>query len=320
MTTLTTLSKDIIELPDPSSARAWCTDARSAGNTIGYVPTMGALHDGHLSLVRRSVAENDKTVVSIFVNPLQFDDPDDLAKYPRDMQSDIDMLRSVGCDMVYFGTLEGFFPELDDLNDLVKLDSGPNGAGLEGDLRPGHLDGVRTIVNRLFTTVGDCRAYFGEKDFQQTLVVTDLATQMGYPEIVVCPTLREPSGLAMSSRNQRLNDIERQRASCIFRALQAADVAWQNGERDADALRASMRKVLSEAGVEVEYADVRDPEAWTANSPFGELARAQALIAIRMGDVRLIDNMRLESIAANTDFDEDGIGQVISAGGAWIPF
>lgn len=318
---MTTLSTNILQLPDPASARAWCDDVRSKGQAIGYVPTMGALHEGHLSLVRRAVAENDKTVVSIFVNPLQFDDADDLEKYPRDMQSDIDLLQSVGCDMVYFGTLEGFFPELEDVTKIVKVASGPKGAGLEGDLRPGHLDGVRTIVTRLFKTVGDCRAYFGEKDFQQTLVVADLARELGYPEIVVCPTLRETSGLAMSSRNQRLNDIERQRASCVFRALQAADVIWQNGERDADALRAAMRKVLSEAGVEVEYADVRDPDAWTAESPFGEMSRAQALIAIRMGDVRLIDNMRLESLGSYTNLDdEDGSGQVISAAGAWIPF
>lgn len=285
----------LLQLPDPESAQRWCQQQRAAGRSIGFVPTMGALHEGHLSLVRRSVADNDVTCVSIFVNPLQFDDPADFRSYPRDRERNARLLERVGCDMVFLGSLAGFFPESDTAENIPLQDPGPHAAGLEGDCRPGHLAGVRTIVERLFRTVGPCRAYFGEKDFQQSLVVEDLARNMGFPEVTVCPTSREPSGLARSSRNVLLNDIERQRATCIYRALTRARAAWRAGVRDAERLRAIMREALDAGGVELEYADLRDPLAWQAESPQGNLPRAQALIAVRIGKVRLIDNMRLDA-------------------------
>ncbi len=207
----------IQSLPDPQTASRWCSRQRARRRTIGYVPTMGALHRGHLSLVERAVRENDVACASIFVNPLQFNNAADLQKYPRDMQRDIALLERAGCDMVYTGTLAQFFPEVDvgdagdggagdDVSDgvaggyagVIKPgDAGPAARGLEGAARPGHLQGVCAIVERLFNTVGACTAYFGEKDFQQTLVIADLAKRFERVAVVVCPTVREPSGLAM---------------------------------------------------------------------------------------------------------------------------
>ncbi|MFQ5545867.1 MAG: pantoate--beta-alanine ligase [Acidiferrobacterales bacterium] len=284
----------ILRLPDPVSAQTWCHEQRAADRSIGFIPTMGALHEGHLSLVRRAVAENDVTCASIFVNPLQFNDPKDLARYPRDFEDDTRQFQGADCNMVFTGTLEQFFPNVKDPNGIDKRDPGPAAHGLEGAGRPGHFAGVATICERLFNTVGPARAYFGEKDFQQTLVVKDLARQIGYPEIVVCPTAREPSGLAFSSRNALLTDSERERAACISRALFSAYHAWHQGERETEKLRDVMLRELDVDGIHVEYAELRDPHDWQPEAPLGSLVRAQALIAARIGKARLIDNLRLD--------------------------
>ncbi len=284
----------VVHLPDPDSARGWCAEQRAAGRSIGFVPTMGGLHEGHLSLVRRAVAENEITCVSIFVNPLQFNDPGDLASYPRNLDDDIRQLQDTGCDMVFTGTFEQFFPDVESPEDIVQQDPGPGADGVEGTGRPGHFAGVATICERLFKVVGSARAYFGEKDFQQTLVVKDLARALGYPEIVVCPTVREPSGLAYSSRNVLLTDSERERAACISRALFSARHAWHQGECEAGKLREVMLRELDVDGIDVEYAELRDPHDWRPEAPTGSLVRAQALIAARIGKARLIDNLRLD--------------------------
>ena len=284
----------VVHLPDPDSARGWCAEQRAAGRSIGFVPTMGGLHEGHLSLVRRAVAENEITCVSIFVNPLQFNDPGDLASYPRNLDDDIRQLQDTGCDMVFTGTFEQFFPDVESPEDIVQRDPGPGADGVEGAGRPGHFAGVATICERLFKVVGSARAYFGEKDFQQTLVVKDLARALGYPEIVVCPTVREPSGLAYSSRNVLLTDSERERAACISRALFSARHAWHQGECEAGKLREVMLRELDVDGIDVEYAELRDPHDWRPEAPAGSLVRAQALIAARIGKARLIDNLRLD--------------------------
>ncbi len=260
---------------------------------MGYVPTMGALHDGHLSLVARSVAENDITCVSIFVNPLQFNNATDLANYPRTMEEDCAMLEGAGCDMVYTGSLETFFPGTTDVADIPPVVPLPAIAGLEADFRPGHLEGVQAIVERLFDTVGECRAYFGEKDFQQTLLVRQIAALHGGVEVVVCPTVREPSGLAMSSRNRRLDDASRNLAGALSQALRHAAALWDAGERDSERLERAMAEQLARPGITVEYAAVRDPENWTAGTPAGPLRHARALVAATVGGVRLIDNLAL---------------------------
>ncbi len=284
----------IVELPTPQRAAQWCIAQRSAGRTLGFVPTMGALHEGHLSLVRHAVAHNDATCVSIFVNPLQFNDTDDFERYPRDHDADKKMLQDEGCDMVFTGTLTQFFPAAKSPQDIKPCDPGKFARGLEGDYRPGHFAGVCTIVEQLFKTAGQCTAYFGAKDFQQTLVVKDLAGSMGYPDIAVRPTVREKDGLAMSSRNVLLSANDRMRATCLYHALVSAKNLWQQGERDAQALRTAMHSVLLEAGVEIEYADVRDPQMWQAKPPEGTMHRARGLVAVRLGNVRLIDNMQLD--------------------------
>jgi len=284
----------MLHLDSPTEAARWCSAQRDHGRTIGFVPTMGALHSGHLSLVTRACNENTACCASIFINPLQFEDAEDYDAYPRDTESDLALLNSHGCDMVFMGSLHQFFPEISDINEIKTLSAGPHGSGLEGQFRPGHLDGVTTIVERLFRTVGAARVYFGEKDFQQTLVVSDLARDMGYPEVVVCPTVREDSGLALSSRNVLLSTDEKTRAQRIYPALLAARDAWSSGERDPGRLSAIMMECLSLDGLVVEYAEVRDPGHWISEPQATPLEHAQALIAVRVGSVRLIDNLRLD--------------------------
>jgi pantoate--beta-alanine ligase len=291
--------KKILRLEDPERALIWCRAVREKGSTLGFVPTMGALHDGHLSLIERARAENDQVCASVFVNPLQFNERSDFERYPRDFDGDARLLGWAGCAMVFTGTLATFFPgrvAADGTFDpRALLDPGPCALGLEGEHRPGHFAGVATIVARLFDVAEPTRAYFGAKDYQQTLVVRDLARVRGSPEIRVCPTIREPSGLARSSRNERLSPAERETATVLVRALRAARDEWRAGRREAASLRARMSAVLAGAPVAVEYAALRDPERWTADEPKGCMQRAVALIAARVGGVRLIDNLRLDA-------------------------
>ncbi len=279
---------------DPQSARSWLERRRP--QSLGFVPTMGALHEGHLTLIRRARRENEVVCVSVFVNPLQFNDTRDFDRYPRDFEADAAAVGAAGCDMVFSGTLWDFFPEANGARERIPLlPAGPTALGLEGEFRPGHFDGVATIVARLFEFVRPTRAYFGAKDFQQTLVVRDLARRLGFPEVVICPTSRESSGLARSSRNELLSAEWRARAPAIHAALSEARSAWrERGLRSAPALRAIVEARLAPSGLEIEYAQVRDPERWTADEPSGELERAVALVAARAGGVRLIDNLRLD--------------------------
>lgn len=291
----------IVRIESPAEAGAWCAQVIASGRTLGFVPTMGALHEGHMELVRRARAENDATCASVFVNPLQFNDPRDFARYPRDFAHDAQMLAASGTDMAFTGALAGFFPRelrADGTFDPARLlDPGPNAEGLEGALRPGHFAGVATIVERLFDIVRPTRAYFGQKDYQQTLVVRDLARRRGSPKIVVCATSRETTGLARSSRNELLQPEDRERALVLSRGLRAALAAWQSGERDAETLQRTLREATSAPGVELEYAALRDPRRWTREEPRGRLERAIALVAARVGGVRLIDNQPLDAVS-----------------------
>ena len=286
--------KTCVLLDSPQQARQWLAPWHEKNSRIGFVPTMGALHDGHLSLIRAAVEQCDVVCASIFVNPLQFNNPDDLEKYPRDLNSDVRLLGENGCDMAFTGTLENFFPEVNHIDEIYSEDPGFFAQSLEGEFRPGHFSGVRTIVRRLFQISGDCRAYFGEKDFQQTLVIKDLASEMGFPQIIVCPTLREPNGLAMSSRNERLTPEQRQIAGLIFQSLRSAICAWSEGERHAEKLIQILMTTLEHPEIAVEYAQLRDPDNWTIQPLKGVLdSPPQALIAVTIGDVRLIDNTNL---------------------------
>jgi pantoate--beta-alanine ligase len=288
-----------LRLDDPDAAAVWCREARAAGRTLGFVPTMGALHEGHLSLVRSAKEQNDLACVSVFVNPLQFDDPADFERYPRDFRADAALLAAHGCDLVFTGTLAQFFPgSRGDASRIARRDPGPGAVSLEGDFRPGHFAGVATIVARLLELAAPERAYFGLKDYQQCLVVRHVAAELGGPEIVLCETTREPSGLARSSRNELLTPALRAEAAVIHRALSAARTAWrQEGLRDPFELAHRMRDVLAASSFAVEYAELRDPERWTPEVPRGPLARGLALVAGKLGGVRLIDNLRLDQVA-----------------------
>jgi pantoate--beta-alanine ligase len=257
-----------------------------APRPIGLVPTMGWLHEGHRALIQRARAENRTTVVSIFVNPRQFGDPADLEKYPRSEARDIAMCTEEGVDLVFAPSVEEVYPP--GFETTVKV--GDVAQMLEGAARPGHFDGVATVVAILFDLVGAERAYFGQKDAQQLLVIRRMALDLALPtEVIAHPTVREPDGLAMSSRNVHLSPEERAAAPVIHRALLAARSLRERGERSAEALRSEMRRVLaSEALAQQEYVSVADgttlEELETLTGP------ALLSMAVRFGSTRLIDN------------------------------
>jgi pantoate--beta-alanine ligase len=247
---------------------------------------MGWLHDGHRALIRQARAESATTVVTIFVNPRQFGDPSDLDQYPRNEARDIAICEAEGVDIVFAPKVEEIYPPGSDTTVSV----GALATVLEGAARPGHFDGVATVVAILFDLIGAERAYFGQKDAQQVLVIRRMAADLAIPiEVVGCPTVREPDGLALSSRNVHLSAEERAAAPVLRRALLAARVRWEGGERDGDALRAAMRATLAaEPLANVDYVSVADA------STLQELDRVDGAallsLAVRFGATRLIDN------------------------------
>jgi len=267
-----------------TGARTWSDAERCAGRRVGLVPTMGALHAGHVSLVRSARRECERTVVSIFVNPLQFAPGEDFERYPRRLEDDLDVLRREGVDAAFVPSVEAMYPP--DATTRVRVAALDD--VLEGACRPGHFEGVATVVLKLFDAVRPDRAYFGQKDAQQAAVVTRLAGDLDTGvEVVVCPTVREPDGLALSSRNVFLRGDERRAARCLFRALTAANERRLAGERDAAALRAALHATLAaEPLARVDYAEVVDERTFLAP---GSLA----VLAVRIGATRLIDNHRL---------------------------
>jgi pantoate--beta-alanine ligase len=263
---------------------------RNRPGAWGLIPTMGYLHEGHLSLVRRARGENDHVAVSIFVNPAQFGPHEDLARYPRDLERDLSLLRKAGADLVFTPPVEEVYPSGFQTKVIVEEVTKP----VEGAARPGHFAGVATVVAKLFNIFQPDRAYFGQKDAQQVVVIRRMARDLNFPlEIVVCPTLREPDGLALSSRNVYLKPDERRAATVLFRALSAAQAAWRDGERNGERLRAAMRAVLDvEPLARPEYVSIADPDTLTELDHVGD--RALASLAVRVGATRLIDNFILE--------------------------
>lgn len=270
-----------------SEMRALAVAVRRQGRRIGFVPTMGYLHEGHLSLLRRAREENDIVVASIFVNPAQFGPQEDLDRYPRDAEGDSRKCESVGVDVLFMpDTMEMYprgpqvFVNVEGLSDI-----------LEGAVRPGHFRGVATIVAKLFNIVDPDRAYFGQKDYQQCVVIKGMVDGMDFRvEIVIQPTVREADGLAMSSRNVYLRADDRRKAAALYRALRAGEEAIRAGSRDGDDVRRTMRAVLhEEQGVSTDYLEVADPETLQPLDAIG--TRAVLLVAARIGQTRLIDNM-----------------------------
>ena len=253
----------------------------------GFVPTMGALHEGHLSLVRRARAENDRVAVSIFVNPIQFDRAADLATYPRTPERDAQLLETEGVDLVWAPDEAIMYPPGYQSYITVEEVARP----LEGAHRPGHFRGVATVVAKLFNVVQPTRAYFGQKDAQQVAVIRQMVRDLAFNlEIVVCPIVREPDGLAMSSRNTHLSPAERRAATVLYRALSAAVADWEAGQRDADHLRETMAQVLAaEPLARVDYVSAADPVTLAELS--GQADHALLSMAVFVGETRLIDNM-----------------------------
>ena len=251
------------QLSDIPAVRAACDAARAAGKRVGLVPTMGYLHEGHLSLIRRARLENDRVVVTIFVNPTQYDDPADLERYPRTLETDLALAESCGADLVFHPEPETMYAD----NYRFRVTESPLSTELEGEHREGHFDGVLTVVLKLFNIIPADRAYFGEKDWQQLRLVREMAAAFFQPiEIVACPTIREPDGLAMSSRNVLLATEDRALAPEFFRALSSGASPDEITHR------------LAGAGFEVDYVERRDD---------------RLLGAVRLGKVRLIDNVQL---------------------------
>jgi pantoate--beta-alanine ligase len=291
---------DVIETA--AGCRALLDAARATGRTVGLVPTMGALHDGHISLIARAHRECDVVVVSIFVNPLQFGDPEDIAKYPRTLERDLAECAEAGAHVVFAPTIPEMYPSWPD-PPATAVTVGGVSDKWEGASRPGHFDGVATVVAKLFAIAGPCRAYFGLKDFQQLAVVRRMASDLCIPvDIVACPTVREPDGLALSSRNVRLSVTERVAAQTLSSALVAGRAAITAGERDGAAVHTAMRAVADhEPLLDLDYAVAVDAATLDEVTTIDDPAAVRLLIAATVGPVRLIDN----SAATIDDHDNE---------------
>ncbi len=262
-------------------------EARGAGRTIGLVPTMGALHEGHLSLVRCAREACNEVVVSVFVNPIQFNDARDLEDYPRTLEADVQASAGEGVDWIFAPSVEEMYRPGAATTVRVTGLTDP----LCGRHRPGHFDGVTTVVTKLFNIVQPDKAYFGQKDAQQAVVVRRMVADLDMPvDVVVCPTVREPDGLAMSSRNAHLSAAERDQAASLYRALEGARRAVAEGQRDAAALIAQIRETVGSAGpCAIDYVEIRHPDALTPLDTVSE--PALIALAVRIGQARLIDNI-----------------------------
>lgn len=263
---------------------------QAAGKSVGLVPTMGYLHEGHLSLIRRAVAETDIPVISVFVNPIQFGPSEDLGKYPRDLQRDLEVIRETGAEVVFNPSMAEMYGT--DYLTYVRVEKITE--TLCGVSRPGHFQGVATVVNKLFNIVRPDKAYFGQKDAQQALVIRKMVKDLNMDvEVVVCPIVREADGLAMSSRNTYLNAEERRQAVALYQALLAAKAMIEQGERDAHRVKRHMEELIHRQPLaNVDYISVVDPESLREIT---EISGAVLLaLAVKFGATRLIDNLRVE--------------------------
>lgn len=254
--------------------------------SVGFIPTMGYLHEGHISLVEKAQKENDHVIVSIFVNPKQFGPHEDFQKYPRDPQKDLTLLEKAKTDIVFMPSVEQLYPE--DFETYVELKDLPT--KLEGAIRPGHFTGVATVLTKLFHIVEPTRSYFGQKDAQQVAVVKKMVLDLNFPtEIVVSETVREADGLAMSSRNVFLNDKERKEATILFQSLSLAKEMAAKGETDSKKIKKAMEKILRTTSGVVDYISIADQQ--TLNEIETVKNGTLVSLAVRFGTTRLIDNV-----------------------------
>lgn len=268
---------------------------KQKGKTIGLVPTMGALHAGHASLVKRAVAENDVCVVSVFVNPTQFNNKEDLAKYPRNIERDAELLSTIGAHFVFAPTPEEMYTA-EEMNTTFQFDFAGLDQVMEGKMRPGHFNGVVQVVSRLFYLVQPDKAYFGEKDFQQLAIIhhmvehSSMAGTFGDLQIVDCPIVREPSGLALSSRNERLSKEEKETALAISKTL-FESLKWAESASVAEVQQRVIDTINAVEGLEVEYYEIVDQ---TTLLPTDTFSHAIGCVTVYCGPVRLIDNVKYE--------------------------
>ncbi|MBI2445090.1 pantoate--beta-alanine ligase [Candidatus Micrarchaeota archaeon] len=282
--------------------RAWSATRVQSGKRIGFVPTMGFLHEGHLALVRRARKENDVVIVSIFVNPTQFGPKEDYSKYPRDLKKDLALLKKEKVDAVFVPSVADMYPLGVKAGNAVPIKAGAVSKPLEGAFRPGHFDGVCTVVKKLFDIVRPQATYFGQKDFQQTLVVKDMVARLRLPvRVIVCPTVREADGLAMSSRNVYLSPSERAFAPVLYQTILQAKNAFLKGE-GAKSVEDTAKAVLAIAGFKVQYFSIADAETLASfvADKMPKAARKTAkpgrkwgviAVAAYLGKTRLIDNV-----------------------------
>lgn len=270
--------------------RAFLVDRRKDNQTIGFVATMGALHEGHLELIRTAQKENSVTICSIFVNPSQFNNPADLQKYPRTLERDREMLEKVGCDALFCPEVETMY----DRHSSLKFDFGTLEKVMEGKFRPGHFSGVALVVSKLFHIVEPDIAYFGQKDWQQVAIINQLTQELKFNlRLKTVPTLREPDGLAMSSRNARLSPEQRKKSVIINQVLNQAVEDLRSGVSVETVKAQVQQKFTTDPEVVLEYFEVADRENLTALNTVTESARPILCIAAFVGEVRLIDNMFL---------------------------
>lgn len=272
-----------------SETRVAIEKQKSEGKTIGFVPTMGALHEGHLKLIRQAASENDFVAVSIFVNPIQFNNPEDLEKYPRTLDQDLLKLEGTGCKLVFAPSAQEIYPE----PDLTEFDFGDLDKVMEGKFRPGHFRGVAVVVKKLFEIVTPHKAYFGEKDFQQLAIIKKMVSMLKMPvEIVPCPIVREADGLAMSSRNARLTLDERIEAPAIYKALLSVkeNYSWFI---PAGVKQLVTGEIQENQYFRVEYAEVVDTQTLQPFEDWHDAEHAVVCVAAFIGNVRLIDNIVL---------------------------
>jgi pantoate--beta-alanine ligase len=281
-----------------SELRERCDEARRAGGTVGLVPTMGFFHEGHRSLMRAARVNHDLVVTTIFVNPLQFAPDEDLGGYPRDLPADTAAAESDGVDVLFVPSVPEMYPE----PAVTTVHVAGLTDGLCGAARPTHFDGVTTVVAKLFSIVGPCTAYFGRKDFQQLAVVRRMAADLDLPvDVVGCPIVREPDGLAMSSRNAYLTPDERARATGIFSSLRAAAAAVEDGERDPHRVVGVVEAEAAGHGLDLEYAEVRRAaDLGRLETIAGETVVA---VAAPVGKARLIDNVTIQIAGAEVSTD-----------------
>jgi pantoate--beta-alanine ligase len=261
---------------------------KKQGKSIGFVPTMGALHEGHLELMRCAKKDNDILSVSIFVNPIQFNNKEDLVKYPRDLYSDIRKLEEIGCDLLFIPTEQEMYPEG---TPQEKYDFGSLETVMEGAFRPGHFNGVAVVVKRLFDVVSPDKAYFGEKDFQQLAIVKKLTEMVKSPvEVIPCPIVREPDGLAMSSRNLRLSKEARKLAAMIYWILRES-VKRKNSKSPVELKEWVRRKFDEIEDFDLEYFEIADEETLQPVEAWDEKRKTRGFVAVYLDGVRLIDNI-----------------------------